>query len=88
MPGLSLVDGVSWRAVNGKAIILHGPSSRYYTLNETATVIFRQALRGRSPAAIARAVSKSYGVSLAAAEADARRLQGSLVREGLARERA
>ena len=85
MPGLSLAQGVSWRAVNGKAVILHVPSSRYYTLNETATMILRESLRGRALAAIARVLSRAYGVSLKAAEADARRLQAGLVRAGLAR---
>lgn len=88
MPRFSLAKGVSWRAVNGKAVILHAPTSRYYTLNETATLILREALRGRAPSAIARSLSRAYGVSLATAETDARRLESGLVRAGLARKSA
>lgn len=77
--------GVAHREIEGRLLLLLPDSTRLYTFNETGRLVWRGLLRQRSPAAIAAAMARKFGVPAARAERDVRDLLQDLSRRGVIR---
>ncbi len=69
-----------------EAVLLSLPASRYYTLNETGTLIWRTLRDGATPGLAARALEARYDVEPDRALDCARAFVEELLRETLIRE--
>lgn len=70
-----------------EAVLLSLPASRYFTLNETGSLIWQALGEGATPSHIARSLEARYDVEPAQALEHARAFVGELLREELIRER-
>ena len=61
-----------------EAVLVDLNTKRYYTLNETAMIVWRGLERGQSTAEIAREICERYDVSVEHAERSIERLMTSL----------
>lgn len=69
-----------------EAVLLSLPASRYYTLNETGSRIWKVLEAGATPARVARSLAEEYEIGYAQALDHARAFVGELLQEGLVRE--
>ena len=74
---------LAWREIDGEAVIISPEDSHVHELNETASLIWKNADGKHSADEIARVVAESYDVGLAAAKADVEELIEALSTKGL-----
>ena len=74
---------VSWRRVGDEAVILHVPSSVYFSLNDSASFLWERLAGGETPAEAAEQLEQAYDVEAAQARRDASALLEELRGEGL-----
>lgn len=75
-------DRFAWRIVDGKVVILDTASGDYYTLNETATVVWESLLEGRNLDETTEKLMAVFEVDPAEARADIQALIDSFFRDG------
>lgn len=68
---------------DGTGVLLHLNTKFFFTLNETAVLVWKVLSMGASSTELARAIVEHFDVDLAAAERDARALLDSLAAEQL-----
>jgi Coenzyme PQQ synthesis protein D (PqqD) len=61
---------LAWREIGGEIVIISPDDSQVHELNETASLVWKQADGTRTRDEIAAAVAKEFEVDLAAAAAD------------------
>lgn len=61
---------VVWSELDNEVIVLDTSSGDFYSLNETATEVWKALESTRSPQDIAVTLSNKYGIALEQAEAD------------------
>ena len=74
---------LAWREIDGEAVIISPEDSHVHELNETASLIWKNADGKHSAEEIAHVVAESYDVGLAAAKADVEELIEALSAKGL-----
>jgi hypothetical protein len=80
---LSVNACFSWKKLAQGCIILDLERGSYFTLNETASLIWEGILAGKAHEAIADCLAKEYEVFPKQAKADIMETIGMLVREGV-----
>ncbi|HRU07551.1 MAG TPA: PqqD family protein [Candidatus Brocadiia bacterium] len=85
MSGLrcQIAPGVTWKEIDGLVVAVHLPSGRYFSLNETASDVWRRALKGEDVSRIGAALAEAYEVDVATAESDATSCIEEWMKEGL-----
>ena len=73
----------SWKKLAAGCIILEVEQGTYFTMNETAAVIWDGIVGGKDEGAIAESLADDYAISLKQAQADVSETIGMLVREGV-----
>jgi hypothetical protein len=53
----------AWKEIGGQVVILNSASGEYWSLNSTASVIWKGAMEGLAPGEIAARVSKEFEVT-------------------------
>jgi hypothetical protein len=74
---------VAWRRVGDEAVVLHVPSSVYFSLNDSAAFLWERLAGGESAAEAAAELESAYEVDAASAKRDAAALLDELRGEGL-----
>jgi hypothetical protein len=74
---------VAWRRVGGEAVVLHVPSSVYFSLNDSAAFLWERLAGGDSAAEAAAKLEETYEVEAALARRDVADLLEELRGEGL-----
>lgn len=74
---------VAWRRVGDEAVVLHVPSSVYFSLNDSAAFLWERLAAGESAAEAAEQLELAYEVEPALARRDAAALLEELRGEGL-----
>ena len=81
-------DNVTWKNSGpDRSILLDLKSGNYFTLNETATVIWKHALNGASLSSIQNRIFEDFGVEQDIADGDVEDLVGTLISKGLMTEK-
>ena len=83
-----IAPGVTWKEIDGLVVAVHLPSGRYFSLNETASDVWRRALKGQDVSSIGAALASEYDVDAAAAESDAAACMEEWLKEGLVNDAA
>lgn len=83
---LCLSKNVSWKNLEPGIVLLDLKSGVYFTLNETATVIMRGILDGKSEEDIVSAIVDDYDCEREQATSDFREQVAFLISEGLLEE--
>ena len=78
-------DHVSWREVEGEAIVLDLRTGEYHTFNEVGRVIWRCVAEKKPVGQILSAVTADYEAEPAAVHADIERFLAVLLHKGLVR---
>ncbi len=73
----------AWRRVGEEIVVLHLPSSEYFTLNETAAFVWEALVGGASALLAAERLSRAYDVEPERAARDARALLDQFLDAGL-----
>ena len=73
----------SWKKLAAGRIILDLEKGTYFTLNETAAVVWDGVMNGDGEEAIASSLTKQYAISLEQAKADVGGTISQLVQEGV-----
>jgi hypothetical protein len=73
----------SWKKLATGRIILDLEKGTYFTLNETAAVVWDGVLEGNGEAAIAASMAEQYAISVDQAKADVGGTIAQLVQEGV-----
>ena len=77
-------DQLSWRELDGQAVVLDLAASKYLTVNETGTVLLRRLAEGDCDRVeLVRALMQHYGICEEQACADVEAFIGNLERKGL-----
>jgi hypothetical protein len=74
---------VAWRRVGDEAVVLHVPSSVYFSLNDSAAFLWERLAGGESAEEAAAELETAYEVATAQARRDAAALLAELRDEGL-----
>jgi roadblock/LC7 domain-containing protein len=81
-----LAEGAfEWRSVGDEVVVLNTRTSRYLTLNGSASLLWPLLLEGSDDHALASCLVGRYGVSVERAEADVRTFLAQLKEHGLLR---
>ncbi len=73
----------AWRSVDGEVVGLALADSEYFTVNESATLLWDMLARGTTEQAMAAGLVERYGLDEAAAKADVRAFVAALKERGL-----
>jgi hypothetical protein len=63
-------ENVTWRVVDGEAVVVHAATSDYFSLNATGTWLWTRLEAAATPAGLAAALARRYGIDVAVATAD------------------
>lgn len=77
---------VIWRPVDGRVVGLDLRSSRYFSLNDSAAVLWEQLDRDVGPEDLAEVLVERYGIERPAADADVEAFLAELRSTGLLEE--
>lgn len=88
MPSAKTVfaDHVAWRRVDTTAVLLNLESSEYFTANTSAAMILELISEGRSANEIVEALCSEFSVAKDRVQADLKKFQSALARQGFIRE--
>jgi len=78
-----LAASVTWKEIDGLVVVVHLPSGRYFSMNETASLVWRRTLKGEDLSSIGAALASEYDVNPAEAEEDAKSCIDEWLRDGL-----
>lgn len=76
-------EKVFWRKVDDQLVVLNMDTGFYYTLDETAVIVWDLVIAGKDLQAITAGLTESYEVGARIAKKDAESLLGRLQKEGL-----
>lgn len=62
MSAYTLSEDVTWRDVDEEMIVLHLPTGRYYTFNNTGHLVWQQLAEGRETPEITARIMEKYEV--------------------------
>lgn len=65
-----LSEDVTWRDVDEEMIVLHLPTGKYYTFNNTGHLVWQQLAEGKDTAAIRSQIMNKYEVDEETANRD------------------
>jgi hypothetical protein len=63
MKKYKVADKVSWKEMDGLIIVVNTESGAYYSLNKTASEIWKQIAAGNSEQEVSKAIGERYEVS-------------------------
>lgn len=66
----TLSEDVTWRDVDEEMIVLHLPTGKYYTFNNTGHLVWKELADGRDTAAITSEIMDKYDVDEETASSD------------------
>jgi len=70
MKKYKVASKVSWKEMDGLIIVVNTESGAYYSLNKTASEIWKQIAAGNSEQEVSKAVGEKYDVSEAEVQPD------------------
>lgn len=70
MSSYSLSDDVTWRDVDEEMIVLHLPTGKYYTFNNTGHLVWQQLAKGKDTSEITSEIMNKYEVDKETANRD------------------
>ncbi len=73
-----LRQSLTWRVVDGEALIVDLQTGDYFSLNPIATHMWERLQAGQPPDAIAADIAGQYGIDVGAVSADVRELLAEL----------
>lgn len=76
-------ENVTWKNLGNSLVLLNLVDSSYFVLNETASLVFRGMLEGRTDQQIAENLAEEYECTLAQASADVEETRDNLTKEGV-----
>lgn len=76
-------DRVSWRVIDGEAVILNLDNGLYYDLNETGTVIWEAIAEGKTFRQVLEELQRKYQLDDKRLEGDLKKIVRDLKKEGL-----
>jgi hypothetical protein len=76
-------ENVTWKNLGNSLVLLNLVDSTYFVLNETASLVFRGMLEGRTDQQIAENLAEEYECTLAQAIADVEETRDNLTKEGV-----
>ncbi len=79
----TIPDNITWKNLDAGVVLLNLDSGAYYTLNETASHIWRDLLEGRDEAVIIEGLAQAYDADAQTLGADVREQLQFFVDEGL-----
>jgi hypothetical protein len=83
---LSIPRNVTWKIVKSEVVVLNIEKGIYYTLNETASHIWKLLVEGKSPEAIQKDLNDAYKVADAVLQKDFSETMAFLKQESLLEE--
>lgn len=79
----TIPDNITWKNLDVGVVLLNLESGAYYTLNETASIVWRELLEGHDETQIVSALENEYEADQATLDADVREQLQFFVDEGL-----
>lgn len=80
----SLTDDYVWKEIGRQVVVLHYESGAYWTLNDTASLIWRSILEGQSPDEVAQRLEAEFSAAPGSAKTDVQEfIQGCLEKKML-----
>lgn len=70
MSSYTLSEDVTWRDVDEEMIVLHLPTGKYYTFNNTGHLVWQQLAEGKDTSEITSQIMNKYEVDEKAATKD------------------
>jgi len=68
--GYEIGKDFAWKEIGGQVVILHSGTGEYWSLNSTASAIWKGVMEGLAPGDIAARVSKEFTVTVDEAKKD------------------
>src|SRR5690348_7943175 len=76
-------DGLAWRVVDKEVVLLDLRASRYFSVNNSGTLLWRLLAEGSTPARLSGELARTYGLDGGRARIDVDRFVAKLDSRGL-----